>query len=38
MANKKIKTYMDQLMEDKEFKASFDKEYSKLLISEKIIQ
>ena len=25
-------------MEDKEFKASFDKEYSKLLISEKIAQ
>lgn len=36
MAHKKVKTYMDQLMEDKQFKKAFDKEYAKLLISEKI--
>ncbi len=36
MANKKIKTYMDTLMEDKEFKKSFDHEYSKLFVSEQI--
>ncbi len=32
----KPKTYMNQLMQDKKFKTAFDKEYSKLLISEKI--
>ena len=36
MGNKKVKTYMDTLMQDKKFKEAFDKEYSKLLISEKI--
>lgn len=36
MANKKVKTYIDALMQDKKFKEEFDKEYSKLLISEKI--
>ena len=36
MAHKKVKTYMDQLMEDKQFKKEFDKEYAKALISEKI--
>ncbi|MGA1825457.1 MAG: helix-turn-helix domain-containing protein [bacterium] len=36
MANKKIKTYLDKLMENEEFKEKFEKEYSKLAISEKI--
>ncbi len=38
MANKKtkkVKTYMDQLMENKKFKAAFE-EYSKLFVSEQI--
>ncbi len=36
MPEKKNKTYMDELMQDKEFKKLFDEEYQKLLISEKI--
>ena len=36
MTHKKGNTYMDRLMEDKKFKEAFDKEYSKVLISEKI--
>ena len=36
MVNKKVKTYMEKLLEDKQFKEAFEKEYSKLLISEKI--
>lgn len=38
MAHKKVKTYMDKLMEDKQFKKEFDQEYAKLLISEKIVK
>jgi len=34
--SKTSKTYMDRLMQNKKFKTAFDKEYSKLLISEKI--
>jgi DNA-binding XRE family transcriptional regulator len=30
------KTYMDKLLEDKGFKKAFDREYSKLLVSEEI--
>ena len=33
---KKVKTYMDKLMQDEKFKEEFEREYSKLLISEKI--
>ena len=36
MPEKKNKTYMDELMQDEEFKRLFDEEYQKLLISEKI--
>ena len=36
MANKKVKTYMEKLLEDKQFKEAFEEEYLKLLISEKI--
>lgn len=36
MAKRKAKTYMDTLMQDKKFKEDFEKEYSRLLISEKI--
>ena len=34
--NKKVKTYMDELLKDEKFKAEFEAEYQKLLISEKI--
>jgi len=33
---KKTKTYMDKLMENKEFRKKFDKEYRNLCIGEKI--
>ena len=33
---KKIKTYMDKLMENKEFREKFDKEYQNLCVGEKI--
>jgi hypothetical protein len=33
---KKTKTYMDKLMENKEFREKFDKEYRNLCIGEKI--
>jgi hypothetical protein len=33
---KKIKTYMDKLMENKEFREKFDKEYRNLCIGGKI--
>ena len=33
---KKTKTYMDKLMENKEFREKFDKEYQNLCIGEKI--
>ena len=33
---KKTKTYMDELMENKEFREKFDKEYQNLCIGEKI--
>jgi len=33
---KKIKTYMDKLMENKEFRERFDKEYQNLCIGEHI--
>ena len=33
---KKIKTYMDKLMENKEFREKFDKEYRNLCVGEKI--
>lgn len=33
---KKCKTYFDVLMKDKKFKEAFEKEYTKLLISERI--
>lgn len=36
MGKKKIKTYLDKLMEDKEFREKFDEEYQNLLISEQI--
>ena len=36
MKSKKCKTYMDELLEDREFKKLFDEEYQKLIISEKI--
>ena len=32
----KVKTYMDKLMENKEFREKLDKEYQNLCISEKI--
>lgn len=38
MANKRIKTYMDKLMRNKNFKEAFKEEYSTLLISEKIAE
>ncbi len=36
MGNKRIKTYMDKLMEDEKFREEFEEEYSRLLISEKL--
>jgi len=33
---RKTKTYMDKLMENKEFREKFDKEYQNLCIGEKI--
>jgi len=33
---KKTKTYMDKLMENKEFREKFDKKYQNLCIGEKI--
>lgn len=36
MKNKKVKTYLDTLMTDKEFKENFDQEYQNLSISEQI--
>lgn len=33
---KKCKTYLDVLMKDKKFKEAFEREYMKLLISERI--
>ncbi|PKP58139.1 hypothetical protein CVT91_09105 [Candidatus Atribacteria bacterium HGW-Atribacteria-1] len=35
---KKIKTYMDKLMENKEFREKFDKEYRNLCVGEKIAE
>ena len=35
---KKTKTYMDKLMENKEFREKFDKEYQNLCIGEKIAE
>jgi hypothetical protein len=35
---KKTKTYMDKLMENKEFREKFDKEYQSLCIGEKIAE
>jgi len=32
----KTKTYMDKLMENKEFRENFDKEYQNLCVAEKI--
>lgn len=36
MKKKKVKTYLDSLMIDKEFRESFDQEYQNLSISEQI--
>jgi len=35
---KKSKTYMDKLMENKEFREKFDKEYQNLCVAEKIAE
>jgi len=35
---KKTKTYMDKLMENKEFREKFDKEYKNLCVAEKITE
>jgi len=35
---KKTKTYMDKLMENKEFRESFDEEYQNICIGEKIAE
>ena len=35
---KKTKTYMDKLMENKEFREKFDKEYQNLCVAEKITE
>ena len=35
---KKTKTYMDKLMENKEFREKFDKEYQNLCVAEKIAE
>jgi hypothetical protein len=34
----KTKTYMDKLMENKEFREKFDKEYQNLCVAEKIAE
>jgi len=34
----KSKTYMDKLMENKEFREKFDKEYQNLCVAEKIAE
>jgi len=34
----KFKTYMDKLMENKEFREKFDKEYQNLCVAEKIAE
>lgn len=36
MKRKKVKTYLDKLMHNKEFREKFDQEYQNLLISEQI--
>jgi len=33
---RKVKTYMDKLMENKEFREKLDKEYQNLCVTEKI--
>ena len=38
MKRNKIKTYADQLLEDKGFREGFEQEYKNLIISEKIAQ
>lgn len=38
MKKRKVKTYMDKLMDNKQFKEKFDEEYQNLLISEQIAQ
>jgi len=35
---KKTKTYMDKLIENKEFREKFDKEYQNLCVAEKIAE
>lgn len=35
---RKIKTYMDKLMKNKEFREKFDKEYQNLCVAEKIAE
>jgi len=35
---KKTKTYLDKLMENKEFRKKFDKEYQNLCVTEKIAE
>jgi len=35
---KKTRTYMDKLMENKEFREKFDKEYQNLCVAEKIAE
>ena len=34
----KTKTYMDKLMENKEFREKFDKEYRNLCVAEKFVE
>ncbi|HSV43589.1 MAG TPA: helix-turn-helix transcriptional regulator [Candidatus Bathyarchaeia archaeon] len=36
MASKKVKTYADKLLQDKNFKEAFEQEYENLVISEEI--
>ncbi len=38
MKTTKVRTYLDQLMEDKNFSKNFEKEYNNLVISEKIAE
>jgi len=38
MGNRKNETYMDKLLQNKDFKKKFEKEYQNLLIAEKIAQ
>jgi len=35
---RKVKTYMDKLMENKEFREKLDKEYQNLCVTEKIAE